>query len=81
LAGADFSVLSGGVQGRFYSVAAVEGLVSSAGVLSVEEEEAVVSPYVVVTSVALSGTVQADKSPAAARTKSLDQGNFIETKP
>ncbi|MEY2852331.1 MAG: hypothetical protein RL549_1030, partial [Verrucomicrobiota bacterium] len=60
------------------SVAAVEGLVSSAGLLSVEEEEAVVSPYVVVTSVALSGTVQADKSPAAARTKSLDPGSFME---
>jgi hypothetical protein len=56
----------------------VEGLVSSTGLLSVEEEEAVVSPYVVVTSVASSGTVQADKSPAAARTINLAQGNFIE---
>ncbi len=81
MAGADFSELSGGVQGRFSSVAAVEGLVSSTGLLSVEEEAAVVSPYVVVTSVASSGTVQADKSPAAARTINLAQGNFIERKP
>jgi len=82
LAGVEVLVPFGGVHGRFSSAEAEEGLVSSVGLFSVAEEDegVVVSPYVVVTSVASSGTVQEQSRLTAGRRKQNGRGNFMETK-